>query len=682
MKIKTKRVPLAAVVTAMLFVFTVCPVAVPAQQNNWSPWQPCGNSVPVSFVQVAGLTTWTWKFRNDGAQTITYMDFYYTDNTGKYTDVLPGSLKPGAVIGGWTAFTANSAPTIQIKSIQWANSPAPAAGGDGQSLQPQNNGLPPQTQLQPNAGPTAQQPALPPRQLAAADQHLANAQADQAAAQSIAAAGADGAAALADTDTDGDTASAFRTDLAPYGRWMDLDGQTYWQPAEAGLGSAWRPYADGGHWVLTDAGWTWDSQYDWGWAAFHYGRWVDDPLLGWLWAPGRQWGPAWVVWRGNDTLCGWAPLPPGSIYQVGFGFWFNGVWVSVDCDFGLGPDAYCFISISDICQPSYRTCLVPAVRAAEVYKKTAIVKTAYMAHGGKVINAGIGVDKVRVLTHRDIKPLKIADAPSSREKGTQGETLAMYRPRVPASSAARPAEKLTSAAEVMKDLLAPASPARKPAPARAARASDVMDEILPPANARQAVTQKTPNSASGVMNELFGGGPAPRKPVPETAHGSEDVPFGKLLAGGQGVAKAGPAVSHPTDGLSVLLGPGHDVPPPRTGPVSRPVEQTGRGSGTMASQTGYGGTAQTYQPGQPARPPIPGQAYQPPQTAQQPTPSPSRQGWQQPRQGLHVQEPPAREPESRPYRAQGPPEREPEHHQEVEKQPEHPQPEHPQPKKK
>jgi len=635
--INLKRTPLAAVATAALFVLTAFPIAAQAQQSNWSAWQPCGNSVSVSFSQVAGTSTWTWKFRNDGTQAITYMDFYYTDNTGQNTDVLPGSLNPGDVIGGWAAFTANSRPTIQIKSIQWANSPA--AGAGGQSSQPQNNGAPPQAQAQPGAGQGAPQQAGPQqalqqRQLAAVNQLLAKAQASQAAGQNMAAALQDAAAMIADTD--GDAAADFRADLAPYGKWMDLNGQAYWQPGEAGLGSKWRPYADGGHWVLTDAGWTWDSQYDWGWAAFHYGRWVDDPVLGWLWAPGRQWGPAWVAWRGNDTLCGWAPLPPGSGYQVGFGFWFHGALVSVDFDFGLGPDDYFFIGISDMCQPGYLACQVPAARAAQVYKQTAMVKTAYMAHGGKVINAGIAADRVRALTHRDIKPLKIADAQSSREKGARGNTLAVYRPRIASGGATRPAEKPAQAAragavmddllapantrheaaqkspgrasQVMDDLLAPAPTTRKPAPARAARAGDVMDDLLAPANTRHEAAQKSPGRAGGVMDELLSGGPGARKPVQETAQGSEDV-------------------------MDKLLARGHDMPAPRIGPASRPSEPAGNGSRTAASQTGYTQPAGTYQPQQPARQPVPaqpyqaaqparqpvsGQAYQPPQTAYQP----------------------------------------------------------------
>jgi hypothetical protein len=60
----------------------------------------------------------TWEFRNDGATTITYMDYYYTDSTGQHTDVFPGTLKPGQVFGGWAAFTGVGSTSITIKTIQ------------------------------------------------------------------------------------------------------------------------------------------------------------------------------------------------------------------------------------------------------------------------------------------------------------------------------------------------------------------------------------------------------------------------------------------------------------------------------------------------------------------------------------------------------------------------------------
>jgi hypothetical protein len=52
------------------------------------------------------------------------------------------------------------------------------------------------------------------------------------------------------------------------------------------------------------------SDMEWGWAPFHYGRWIMDPQFGWAWIPGRVWGPAWVSFRYGGDYVGWAPLPP------------------------------------------------------------------------------------------------------------------------------------------------------------------------------------------------------------------------------------------------------------------------------------------------------------------------------------------------------------------------------------
>jgi hypothetical protein len=61
--------------------------------------------------------------------------------------------------------------------------------------------------------------------------------------------------------------------LSPYGDWIYADDYGYvWQPTVAQQ-SDWAPYSDG-YWAYTDAGWTWISNEDFGWATYHYGRWI------------------------------------------------------------------------------------------------------------------------------------------------------------------------------------------------------------------------------------------------------------------------------------------------------------------------------------------------------------------------------------------------------------------------
>src|SRR5512143_1543117 len=91
--------------------------------------------------------------------------------------------------------------------------------------------------------------------------------------------------------------------LRPYGQWMKHSEYGWvWSPRN--MPADWRPYGNDGHWEYTSAGWTWFSDLPWGWVCFHYGRWVFDDTLGWLWYPGTVWAPGWVAWRYNDDWVG------------------------------------------------------------------------------------------------------------------------------------------------------------------------------------------------------------------------------------------------------------------------------------------------------------------------------------------------------------------------------------------
>lgn len=119
-------------------------------------------------------------------------------------------------------------------------------------------------------------------------------------------------------DQNGDVASYqdFYDALAPYGEWInDPDYGYVWVPD---VDRDFRPYYTNGYWAQTEEyGNTWVSNYDWGWAAFHYGRWTYDNSYGWVWIPGTEWAPAWVNWRSSDNnYYGWAPMGPG--YDVDY----------------------------------------------------------------------------------------------------------------------------------------------------------------------------------------------------------------------------------------------------------------------------------------------------------------------------------------------------------------------------
>jgi hypothetical protein len=107
------------------------------------------------------------------------------------------------------------------------------------------------------------------------------------------------------------TVDTFYDALAPYGRWVESpEYGMAWVPSRAQVGVSFMPYSTGGSWQYTDVGWMFNSEWDWGWAPFHYGRWYREPRWGWVWVPGSVWAPAWVDWRFGGGYVGWAPLPP------------------------------------------------------------------------------------------------------------------------------------------------------------------------------------------------------------------------------------------------------------------------------------------------------------------------------------------------------------------------------------
>jgi hypothetical protein len=122
-------------------------------------------------------------------------------------------------------------------------------------------------------------------------------------------------------DTDPSALTDFHSALDPYGSWVDDPSYgTVWTPSDSVVGEDFQPYVSNGQWTYDDyGGYAWDSDYDWGWAPFHYGRWV---YLGsrWGWVPGRTYAGAWVSWRYGGGYLGWAPLPPTYYWRGGYAF--------------------------------------------------------------------------------------------------------------------------------------------------------------------------------------------------------------------------------------------------------------------------------------------------------------------------------------------------------------------------
>ena len=120
-------------------------------------------------------------------------------------------------------------------------------------------------------------------------------------------------------------------ELDRYGRWeQDPDYGALWIPRGVAVG--WAPYSTG-HWAwVLPWGWTWVDDAAWGFAPFHYGRWVHRRDV-WCWTPGQRvlrpvYAPALVGWVGGPSVSvsitvgggspppvvGWFPLAPREVY--------------------------------------------------------------------------------------------------------------------------------------------------------------------------------------------------------------------------------------------------------------------------------------------------------------------------------------------------------------------------------
>jgi hypothetical protein len=129
-------------------------------------------------------------------------------------------------------------------------------------------------------------------------------------------------------DNDPSALSDFHAPLDPYGAWVDDPTYgTVWVPSPSVVGPDFQPYVTAGHWAYDDD-YVWVSDYPWGWAPFHYGRWVSIEGHGWSWIPGREYRGAWVTWSVDDgySYLGWAPMGPTFVWFGGVAVGWHGYW--------------------------------------------------------------------------------------------------------------------------------------------------------------------------------------------------------------------------------------------------------------------------------------------------------------------------------------------------------------------
>ena len=216
------------------------------------------------------------------------------------------------------------------------------------------------------------------------------------------------------------------------GSWIEVGDYGYcWQPDLAVADPTWRPYADG-YWAYTDDGWTWISYEDFGWATYHYGRWVRLADIGWVWKPGYEWGPAWVSWRTGGNYIGWAPLPPETevVYQS------RPLAGHLDVEFDIGPGYYNFIDVRYIGEPVLRSRIIPYEQNVTYINQT--VNVTNITYKNKTVyNYGPDLNLVNQYSSRPIQRLKLerqtnVDVSAAAKSGNlfkpQGNALVVAAP--------------------------------------------------------------------------------------------------------------------------------------------------------------------------------------------------------------------------------------------------------------
>lgn len=235
----------------------------------------------------------------------------------------------------------------------------------------------------------------------------------------------------------------FHQALKPYGSWLkSRQHGLVWRPTISRERSAWRPYGDNGRWLSTEQGWYWHSEYPWGWAAFHYGRWGFDRKVGWYWVPDTVWGPSWVTFRMNGEYVGWAPLPPGAVAVPNLGVTFGGRPVGTGFNYGLSSAYYSFVPTAHVFYSSLSTFLLARSLVPNCYRRTTVINNIVI--GNIVINHGIPISR---LVRAALRPVGLAQIQSLRDYSVEqfgsivrtGDRTTVFRPSLAHIAPVKPA---------------------------------------------------------------------------------------------------------------------------------------------------------------------------------------------------------------------------------------------------
>ncbi|MEY2479614.1 MAG: hypothetical protein QOI04_541 [Verrucomicrobiota bacterium] len=330
----------------------------------------------------------------------------------------------------------------------------------------------------------------------------------------------------------------FYTRLERYGDWRETSDYGYvWQPREA-QSRTWRPYTNG-HWVYSDAGWTWVSEEPFGWAAYHYGRWVRLRNIGWIWVPGDEWAPAWVSWRTSNEYVGWAPLPPEARFDRR-----TGIHKWADNYYDIGPDQYCFVAQNEFGSQRVERAVVAVERNVTIVNQTTNV-TNITYSNTTVINQGPSYDEMRAHSREPIQRYRLerrSDVNDQSERAVvRGEVLEISAPTITAQITQRP--RTTKAPILQVSVERDWAGGNQPA-AQQARAK-MKAEAAPPADAppKTFVKPETTANAQAAPTAAASASTSTTTSTAETSATVSSTPPTRSRASVAPVASANPTVA-------------------------------------------------------------------------------------------------------------------------------------------
>jgi uncharacterized membrane protein YgcG len=207
---------------------------------------------------------------------------------------------------------------------------------------------------------------------------------------------------------------SFYDELSPYGTWIQDPEYGYvWRPDVDQ--DEFRPYYTNGRWAMTEYGNTWVSNYDWGWAPFHYGRWIYNRYNNWIWLPDTVWGPAWVNWRSGGGNYGWAPMGPTI-----------GIHINIGRSYRIPDMCWNFVPYDNIYYSSYPR--YNGYRNNVYIQNTVIINNTYV-RGNRTYYTGPRADEIRRYTNRDVTVYNVNRVSRGGRTTIANNNINIYQPR-------------------------------------------------------------------------------------------------------------------------------------------------------------------------------------------------------------------------------------------------------------